>query len=116
MTLEECYAEMDGNLEEARALLSDDELIRESLLIFLKDSSMELLRASVTNSNRAEAFRAVHTLKVACQYLGFAPLFEISNELTELLQGEGEMIDISEKMIRIEKAYAQTIAAIQKFV
>ena len=51
------------------------------------------------NKNYEDAFRGAHTLKGVCQNLSFDHLYEVSNELTELLRDRtGEQPGIPEAM------------------
>ena len=49
---------------------------------------------------------AVHTLKGVCQNLSFDRLYEVSNELTELLRDRiGEQLGIPEAMKKVTEVY-----------
>lgn len=111
MTLQECYAAMEGNYEEVFSRLRKDERIQKFVVKFLDDKSFEQLKASVEAGDLEEAFRAAHTLKGVTQNLSFAKLFGYTNELTELLRG-GKM---DEGLFqKVEESYHQTIAAIKE--
>ena len=63
MTLQECYAMLHGNYEDARSRLAMDKLIEKFMLKFPDDTSMDLLNKSVAAGDIQESFRAAHTLK-----------------------------------------------------
>ena len=61
------------------------------------------------NKNYEDAFRSAHTLKGVCQNLSFDRLYEVSNELTELLRdrtGEkpGNLIKVMQEKIDFFKS------------
>ena len=67
------------------------------------------------NKNFEGAFRGAHTLKGVCQNLSFDRLYEVSNELTELLRDRtGEQPGIPEAMEKVTEVYEMTIGEIKK--
>ena len=66
------------------------------------------------NKNYEDAFRSAHTLKGVCQNLFFDRLYEVSNELTELLRDRtGEKQGIPEAMEKVTEVYEMTIEEIK---
>ena len=63
MTLQECYAAMGGNYEDAIGRLRSERLVQKFVLKFLDDGSYHLLCRSLEEKNYPEAFRAAHTIK-----------------------------------------------------
>ena len=60
------------------------------------------------------AFRSSHTLKGVCQNLSFDRLYEVSNELTELLKDRtGEQPGIPEAMEKVTEVYELMIEEIK---
>ncbi len=86
MTLQECYAALGGNFDDAISRLRSEKLVQKFVLKFLNDGSYDLLCQSVDSGNYAEAFRAAHTIKGVCQNLSFVRLQDSSAELTEALR------------------------------
>ena len=74
MTLEACYAEMNGDLASALLVLESEERVRRYLLRFAGDPTARLLFAALEDGRWADAFRAAHTLKGLCRALGLVPL------------------------------------------
>ena len=67
------------------------------------------------NKNFEGAFRGAHTLKGVCQNLSFDRLYEVSNDLTELLRDRtGEQPGIPEAMEKVAEVYEMTIGEIKK--
>ena len=99
MTMRECYEAIGGNYEDVLGRLHSEALIRRFTLKFLEDQSYIQLKQALENKNYEDAFRGAHTLKGVCQNLSFDRLYEVSNELTELLRDRtGEQPGIPEAM------------------
>ena len=114
MTLQECYAAMEGDYQDALGRLRSERLVQKFVLKFLADGSYDLLTQSMEEENYAEAFRAAHTIKGVCQNLGLTKLLNSSSELAEALRNgfTPEAIPLTE---RVKADYRQTMAAIQAF-
>ena len=66
------------------------------------------------DKNYEDAFRSAHTLKGVCQNLSFDRLYEVSNELTELLRDRtGEQPGIPEAMEKVTEVYELMIEEIK---
>ena len=99
MTMRECYEAIGGNYEDVLGRLHSEALIQRFTLKFLEDQSYLQLKQALENKNYEDAFRGAHTLKGVCQNLSFDHLYEVSNELTELLRDRtGEQPGIPEAM------------------
>lgn len=97
MTMRECYEAIGGNYKAVLGRLHSEALIRRFTLKFLEDQSYLQLKQALENKNYEDAFRGAHTLKGVCQKLSFDHLYEVSNELTELLRDRtGEQPGIPE--------------------
>ncbi|MCI8468740.1 MAG: Hpt domain-containing protein [Eggerthellaceae bacterium] len=114
MTLEECYAAMDGDLEGVRGRLLTDDRIRKFTGIFLQDKSFENLGASLDEGNLAEAFRAAHTMKGISRDLGFIPLYEVSSALADALRPDDAGVPAA--MDQVPDLYRATQEAYQRVV
>lgn len=114
MTLQECYAAMEGDYQDALGRLRSDRLVQKFVLKFLADGSYDLLTQSMEEKNYAEAFRAAHTIKGVCQNLGLTKLLNSSSELAEALRNgfTPAALPLTE---RVKADYRQTMAAIQAF-
>ena len=115
MTMRECYEAIGGNYEDVLGRLHSEALIRRFTLKFLEDQSYLQLKQALENKNYEDAFRGAHTLKGGCQNLSFDRLYEVSNELTELLRDRtGEQPGIPEAMEKVTEVYEMTIEEIKK--
>jgi len=95
MTVEQCYAALNGNYEEAKGRLMNDKLISRFILKFPSDPSMTTLMEKVAEDDREEAFRAVHTLKGVAANLAFTQLYRDASALTEQMRSLEEPADTS---------------------
>ena len=95
MTLEECYAALEGSFTDAMSRLRSEKLVRKFALKFLNDGSYQLLQDSLTKEDYEEAFRAAHT----------------SEKLTESLRG-GWSGAVPALASQVTADYQQTIAAL----
>ena len=106
MTMQECYEAIGGNYEAVLGRLHSEALIRRFALKFLEDQSYIQLKQALENKNYEDAFRGAHTLKGVCQNLSFDHLYEVSNELTELLRDRtGEQPGIPEAVEKVTEVY-----------
>ena len=69
MTLQECYAALEGDYEGVMGRLRTERLVQKFVLKFLDDGSYNLLTGSMESGNYDEAFRAAHTIKGVGQNL-----------------------------------------------
>ena len=116
MTMREFYEAIGGNYENVLGRLHSENLIRKFTLKFLEDQSYLQLKQALKDKNYEDAFRSAHTLKGVCQNLSFDRLYEVSNELTELLKDRtGEQPRISEAMEQVTEVYEMTIEGIKKY-
>ena len=117
MNIEECYQEMGGDYADVSARLPSPRLIQRFVLKFLEDTSFEMLCTAMESGDRAEAFRAAHTLKGVCANLSFARLLGSASELTEVLRPEADAIPTSASALleKVRADYQRTTDAIRKF-
>ena len=114
MTLQECYAAMGGNYDDAIGRLRSERLVQKFVLKFLSDGSYELLCRSLEEKNYEEAFRAAHTIKGVCQNLSIDKLQASSSRLCESPRnGYTPESDALAEEVRAD--YSQTAAAIEAF-
>ena len=114
MTMQQCYKAIGGNYEAVLGRLHSEALIQRFTLKFLEDQSYLQLKQALENKNYEDAFSSVHTLKGVCQNLSFDRLYEVSNDLTELLRDRiGEKPGIPEAMEKVTEVYEMTIEEIK---
>lgn len=114
MSLQDCYAALEGNFDEVKGRLRSERMIQKFALKFLNDGSYNGLCEALEQGNAEEAFRAAHTIKGVCQNLSFTKLGQSSDELTESLRG-GISPEARELFERVKNDYQQTVSAIRQF-
>ena len=115
MTIQECYAALEGSYEEVLGRLYSEALVTKFVGKFLDDKSFQLLEDSLKAEDYEEAFRAAHTLKGVAQNLSFTRLYQSSHEMTEALRTKD--YDLARRLLpRVEDDYARTAAAIHAFL
>lgn len=117
MTLESCYAMMGGDLEGVRGRLRSDERVAKFVSMFPHDETFAALERAMAEKSWPEAFRAAHTLKGVSRDLGFTALFEVSDELANVLRPakEGNAVDEEAAVALADKvsgAYHLTLDAL----
>lgn len=113
MNLKECFDAFEGNYNDAMGRLLTEERVKKFLLMFLKDTSFNDLKAAMENEDYSSAFRAAHTLKGVCANLGIAKLGEISSEITESLRANDNET-ACKQFDQVEKYYNITVHALNQ--
>ena len=114
MTIQECYAALEGDYQEVLGRLYSAALVQKFVGKFLADQSFQLLESSLKAGNYEEAFRAAHTLKGVSQNLSFTKLYHSSHEITEALRTKN-YDQALQLLVTVEADYPQTAAAIKAY-
>ena len=86
MNIEELYAKISGNYQEALTRMLRESLVERFVLKFANDKSFAELEINLQAGNTELAFQAAHSLKGVCKNLAFTKLADSSSEITELLR------------------------------
>ena len=113
LTLQEFYAVVGGNYDEAVSRLMGEAMLRRFLMKFPNDPSFAALKQAVGSGDREEAFRAAHTIKGLCLNFGFGRLLASSEALTEALRYEMPP-NLTELFDRVSEDYELTLDALAK--
>lgn len=118
MTLQECYQELGGDFVAVSQRLSSSRLIEKFIGKFLEDGSFDALCEAMARGERAEAFRAAHTLKGVCANMAFSRLMESASRLTEALRPETDAIaPQAEALLEdVRRDYDATVAPIRSYL
>ena len=87
MKLNEFYAAVDGNYEDAMERLQNEMFVGKFLRMLPRDGSMMLLEKAMADGRASDAFRAAHTLKGIALNLSLTKLAAACSQLTEALRG-----------------------------
>lgn len=117
MTIQECYQQLGGDYSDMVRRLPNVNLIRKFLTRFPEDDSYSSLCRAMEGGDRADAFRAAHTLKGVCANLSLNRLLASVSRLTELLRPEGAGIpaDAARLLDEVKCDYTWTINAIRAY-
>ncbi|MDO4496484.1 MAG: Hpt domain-containing protein [Bacteroidales bacterium] len=115
MTLQECYAQLNGSYETALSRLMNDRLVDKFIRKFPADTTMQQLRDAVAQTDRQLAFRAAHTLKGVAANLSFTELQNAASNLTEQLRSLDQDPDMS-LFETVEAAYNKTMTALNTYI
>lgn len=113
MNVKECYEIMNADYEDVKRRFLSDSRIRRFALLFLRDNSMNDLRAAMQERESEKAFQAAHTLKGICLNLGFTGLYAPVNRITEMLRA-GDYESASEELEAVEDQYDATIKGLRE--
>ena len=114
MTLQACYAALEGDYNDVLNRLRSERLVQRFVLKFLTDGSYDLLCQSMQTGNTEEAFRAAHTIKGMCQNLSFTRLATSSEQITEKLR-HGDMAGAEGLLPMVKEDYLRTAQAIRTY-
>ena len=114
MTIQECYAALEGDYQEVLGRLYSEALVQKFVGKFLSDKSFQLLQDTLKAGDYEEAFRAAHTLKGVTQNLSFTRLYQSSHEITEALRTKN--YDQAHQLLAtVEGDYTRTAEAIRAY-
>ena len=116
MTIEELYARLGANYEEAKTRLMNDALIRRFLLKFADTFSLDSLLCAAKENDAKGVFEAAHSLKGVAGNLALAELYALSSSLTEKVRGmpEGAKVDVASEVQGIQSEFERTVSLIRE--
>lgn len=112
MSLEACYAAVEGDLEGTRARLMSDDRIRKFLPMLAKDPSFHALEKALAAHDTEGAFRSAHTLKGTARDLGFVRLASLAEKMQEATRAPSDWDEAESLMPRLVDEYEATVDAI----
>ena len=113
MTIKECYEQIGADYEDVRSRLRSDLLIRKFFLKFPDDKSFGQLKEALKSGDREGALKGV------AQNLGFVPLYEAADRLTEDLRPEGKgaaLEEVNDAFAVVNEAYEKIIKTAEQFI
>ena len=100
MKLNEFYAAVDGNYEDAMERLQNEMFVGKFLRMLPRDGSMMLLEKAMADGRANDAFRAAHTLKGIALNLSLTKLAAACSQLTEALRGADTIPQQARELMR----------------
>ena len=119
MTLQELYANIDGNYDHAVQIMKMEKLISRYVQKFPKSGVNESLQEAAETMDPTRLFESAHAMKGVCANLGFDRLSEAAGEITEEFRpGNARRLtdeEIREKIARIDAMYQRTVEGIHRY-
>ena len=112
MTVKECYEKLEGDYSGTMSRMMKEDRMKKFLLLFLQDTSYQMLCENMDKGDVDEAFRAAHTLKGVTINLGLSKLNRASFEITEALRAK-ELERAKVFLPEVTQCYEETIEAIK---
>ena len=107
--------DMIGDYNDAIKRMMNESLIEALVVEFNTDTSYQLLKTSIANGNREDAFRAAHTLKGVAANLSLSKVQQVATELTEQLRSLENDAD-PELVAKLDEVYELTYNAIEEYM
>ena len=118
MTLQELYATIDGDYDQALRVLRMDRLLDKHIRKLVANGVNRLLEASKTMDS-AELFESAHAVKGVCSNLGLTKLASLSSEIAEEFRpgNERKLSDdeVAGKLEEIAVLYKKTSDGINEY-
>lgn len=114
MKLQEFYEELNGNYEDVKSRLTDEDRIEKFVIRFLEDDSFQKIVSAREHNNDMDVFRAIHTLKGISLNMGFVGLYQACYQMTEAVR-DGTKLENEALFKDVEKEYHKTIEMIKKY-
>ena len=117
MTIQTCYRLLGGDFSAVEKRLAGAHLIARFLAKFPDDGSFSALCRAMEAGDRAQAFRAAHTLKGVSGSLSLERLFSSASRLTELLRPEAEAIPAGAHSLfeEVQRDYRLAVQVIRSY-
>lgn len=114
MTIEELYAAVGGDYQDALRRLMVPEIVETFAVRYARDDTLDRLHRAMERGDAERSFRTAHALRGLAQNLGFMQLYRAAANLTEALRPRLLPVD-PELLAAVDAAHGQAIAAIATF-
>ena len=119
MTIQELYAKIGGNYEQAQRVMKMDKLIDRYVRKLPNSGAYEALMAAGETMDGAKLFESAHALKGVCANLGLDNLSQAASVLAEEFRpGSPRSMDdavVQEKVSELKQMYDKAIDGIRAF-
>ncbi len=113
MDIKKFYVSVNGNYEEALALMMNDAFIERMLKKFFNDNSYEEIISCYKNKDFSTLFAKIHSFKGVVGNLSLTPLFDIASTITESTRSLKE-VNIDDEINTLIERYSFTKESFQK--
>ena len=119
MTLQELYAEIGGDYEQAMRVLRVEKLVDKHIRKFPANTVVDALMAAGETMDPTGLFEAAHGLKGVTGNLGLARLSAMAGEITEEFRpGNARALSdaqVAEKLAAIKASFDRTAEGIRRY-
>jgi len=119
MTLQELYAEIDGNYEQAIRVLRMEKLLDKHIRKLTANGVVDALLDAGKGMDPGQLFETSHAVKGVCANLGLVRLSEAASEISEEFRpgNERHLTDaqVQEKLQYIKELYRRTAEGIRRY-
>lgn len=119
MTLQELYAVIDGDYDQAVRVLRVEKLIDKHIRKLTKNGVVDSLIRAGESMEPEELFEAAHAMKGVCANLGLTKLSGMASDIAEEYRpGKTRKLsdsEVSAKIAEIKALYRKTADGIQKY-
>jgi HPt (histidine-containing phosphotransfer) domain-containing protein len=119
MTIQELYAKIGGNYDQAVKIMKMDKLIDRYVRKLADSGVYEKLEEAGKTMDPVQLFESAHALKGVCANLGLDALSRSAGEITEEFRpGAARKLsddDIREKLAALGEMYRRTIEGIREY-
>lgn len=119
MTLQELYAQIDGNYEQAIRVLRVEKLMDKHIRKLTKNGVVEKLLEAAGEMDPVQMFETAHAMKGVCGNLGLSRLSEMASDIAEEFRpgNERKMTDeaVKAEVEEIRSLYGKTAEGIRRY-
>lgn len=119
MTLQELYAQIDGNYEQAIRVLRVEKLMDKHIRKLTKNGVVEKLLEAAGEMDPVQMFETAHAMKGVCGNLGLSRLSEMASDIAEEFRpgNERKMTDeaVRAEVEEIRSLYGKTAEGIRRY-
>ena len=120
MTIQELYAKIGGNYEQAQKIMKMDKLIDRYVRKLAASGTYEKLDEAGKTMNPAQLFEAAHAMKGVCANLGLDSLASAASEITEEFRpGAARKLtddEVKQRLNALGEMYQRAVKGIEEYV
>ncbi len=120
MTIQELYAKIGGNYEQAQRVMKMDKLIDRYVRKLASSGTYEKLAEAGKTMDPTQLFESAHAMKGVCANLGLDNMARTAGEITEEFRpGAARKLtdgEIKEKLAVLDEMYQRTVKGIEEYV
>ncbi len=120
MTIQELYAKIGGNYDQAQKIMKMDKLIDRYVRKLTTSGTYEKLAEAGKTMDPTLMFESAHAMKGVCANLGLDALSRAAGEITEEFRpGSARKLtdaEIKEKLAVLDEMYRRTVKGIEEYV